>query len=137
MKDLAQYLAHKDLTEKIAITEVNLDVTEEGLNLTYTFNDKKYKKKIKQLNSNRTLQELQDSHIATEMLNDGYSLLSLEGGWLVVNSNGDYYELGLEECTCPAFIHKTPTQRCKHLIFRDWHLNYKKQLNALKKRFQA
>ena len=80
-----------------------------------------------------TIEQVYETCIATQMLQQGYVQLTIEGGWLIYNPEGEDYQIQDQSCTCGDFLYnRKGKSRCKHLVFRDWHLNYRKRIVELK-----
>lgn len=77
------------------------------------------------------MEETYYTYLATEMLIEGYSLIAIDGGW-IVHGGEEPYQLGHESCTCLAFLNNK-SKPCKHLVFQKWHLNYRNKCNELKR----
>ena len=124
-KLIADRLA-KDLIKKINIDSLNV---EEGVvNTTIAASYKKTKQY-----SLIELLSLKNSTIASEMLKEGYILVQIKGGYLVISPTGSEYQITDEQCTCPDFVVARNNQsQCKHLIFRDWHIDYLKRVELYK-----
>lgn len=116
----------KDLIKKISIDQ--LDVESGVVKTTISPSYKKTKEY-----SLIELMSLKNSTIAAEMLKDGYILVQIKGGYLVVSPTGTEYQITDEMCTCPDFVVARNNQsQCKHLIFRDWHIDYLKRVELYK-----
>ena len=78
---------------------------------------------------------LYETYVATQLLRDGYVMVPIDGGHLCY-SQDERYELRDETCTCKAATFN-PSQRCKHLIFRDWLANYRSTVNEIRRDLQC
>jgi hypothetical protein len=75
-----------------------------------------------------------ETYVATEMLRQGYVLVPIEGGFEVYGGT-EIYQVMKEECTCPYYIYKR--NKCIHLIFKDWHMQYRQEASALKRKYHG
>jgi len=114
-----------DLINRINEIEINEDDN------TISFSLKRSNAKTKTLNLLDLLDNL-DSIIATEMLKEGYILANINGDYIIKSPKGNIYEIIGETCSCPDFVVARSNQsRCKHLIFRDWHIQYMNKSSLL------
>jgi len=119
---LGEYLAAKALTK---VSHISIEQEEDEIYLIYT-TDKPRKLKI----TNKlwaSLREMYELYVATSMLREGYMLCPIEGGYIVVGGE-DNYQIHEDTCTCPHYIFTK--KKCQHLVFRDWHLNYRARCNT-------
>lgn len=123
MKSLEEYI----LTDYLAAKELKLleaiELVTDGdeIYIKYLIEDKP-----KKLNISKKiwapLKEMYETYVATTLLKEGYLLCPIEGGFLVKGGE-DIYQIHEDTCTCPHYIYTK--KRCQHLVFRDWHLNYR------------
>lgn len=101
--------------------------------LVFEFNEKKYRVNLwKYLWGG--VKEVDDTYVATRLIREGYLCFPIEGGWVVVSPKGEEYTIVDNQCTCPDFlIHKS---RCKHLVLRDWVLNYRARCNNYRRKME-
>ncbi|MBD2201561.1 hypothetical protein H6G33_09400 [Calothrix sp. FACHB-1219] len=74
------------------------------------------------------LETVYESNVAALMIMRGYLIFPIEGGWIVVNPEGEEYQIDGNSCTCKGNSYN-PSSRCSHLILRDWMLNYRARGN--------
>lgn len=93
---------------------------------------KLYKKQLRELLWG-PISQIYETYVATQLLRQGYVCIPIEGGWLVINPEGEEYQLQENSCTCQHFVSGRSEGPCKHLILRDWHNSYKARINEYRK----
>lgn len=136
MRNLSQVIGWYLLREKLLdLKLLNIELIEKNNNLiikTRIF-ETDYNFKLNNFLWGK-LETVYETIITSEMLIQGYLLITIEEGWLVVNPHGENYQIEKNNykssiCTCGDFLyHRKQQSRCKHLIFKDWHLNYRKRI---------
>lgn len=120
---LAQMMARELIKASADVTGCRLDVEEGQLVLHY--NDKQYRLGPQWTSPTH----LYESHVAGEMLRQGYLVFEIPGGWLVISPAGEEYQLETQSCSCADFvINKRSGARCKHLVLRDWWCFYRQRI---------
>ena len=144
-KTLEQYLAlqHYSEAQLSKIKNIQFLPDEDNLWLYFEFHNSKKVKgedvvEIKRVKRNITnlinnMETTYYTYVATEMLRENYSLVAIDGGW-IVHGGEEPYQLNQESCTCLAFLNNK-TKPCKHLIFLEWHLQYRNKCNNLKRMY--
>lgn len=126
LKTLIAYSLIDDTKKKID----NMQISEEEASLSYNVKANNRKEKnvsLLDLLSNK------DTVIAADLLIKGYTLVKLGDDYIVFNNKGKQYQICGDQCTCPDFVvGRSNSSRCKHLIFRDWHLQYQQRSTELK-----
>lgn len=81
------------------------------------------------------LETVYQTHIASNMLRQGYMCIPIEGGHIVVSPEGKEYQLSAEgqSCTCEHVVLGRAEGPCKHQNFRDWHNTYRARINEYKR----
>lgn len=147
MKSAAQFLAFMLVHEKYISSIKNVDIVQDPDQEFYlTFEQgtiqkskEPYKKNIKDVLWGG-VEEMYNSCLAGMMIMQGYVCVPIENGWIVLRpsmnkENEKEYQLQEESCTCDAFIQNS-NQPCKHLKFRDWHVQYRTKISQIKKRYE-
>jgi hypothetical protein len=131
MKTLEQFLALHSLNEGTLKNITIIGIAEEDDSLWLVFEYKKHNYKIdlgKVTWSN--LEIMYKTYVWSEMLSQGYLMINIEGGSIVIAPGGQHHQLSDKGCTCESF---TFTKKiCKHMIFREADLSYRgRQVEAL------
>lgn len=115
-----------ELIRKVSIDEI--DVEKGVVRSTISANNRRSKEySLVDLLANKNVT------IASQMLREGYLLVQIKGGYLVVSPTGSEYQIVDEQCSCPDFVVARNNQsQCKHLIFRDWHIDYQRRIEQYK-----
>jgi hypothetical protein len=127
MRSLEQYIS-SHLLQSALLKQIDIEGLVEVDNelwLVFTHktkNERSYKVNLKNVIWG-PLDKVYECYVWTEMLREGYVLVDIEGGSLVISPKGEEHQLGEDTCTCEHFVFTK--QRCKHLVFRDAHLSYR------------
>ena len=128
---LAFRVLKTNLWDSIKNATINTDKL--SLEFNVELKDKKgnYKRKLNSL-LNEPLEDQYKTLLAAEMLAEGYMCLPTKGGWVVLSPKGEEYQLTTNECTCNDYLYGCNDEPCKHLIFKDWHLQYRSKIQLEK-----
>ena len=81
---------------------------------------------------NQPIEDEYKTLLTSEMLADGYLCIPIKGGWVVINPQGEKYDLTENDCSCndkTILVYDGP---CKHLLFRDGLNLYRSRVNQEK-----
>lgn len=71
------------------------------------------------------MQEMYETYVATDLLRQGYMLVAIDGGWIVLGGD-EAYQLENESCSCRDFNTRlNRASKCKHLVFLSFHQHYR------------
>ena len=131
MKNLAEIIGWQLIRDKLINMKqlnCNIEQKENNVFIVVTLFKKTHKFRLKDCLWS-DLEKVYETCVAAEMLVQGYLLVTIEGGWLVVNPFGEDYQIEDKDCTCGDYLYNRKRQsRCKHLIFRDWHFMYRARI---------
>lgn len=145
MRTLEQYLLVRALADQTikewVVRSISIDDSSQPW-LLYEPADKDSKVKPKKLNLSKVmwadLATMYETYIWSDMVANGYVMTPIEGGWIVVSPTGEDYQLSIDSCTCPHFLHGlNKVGRCKHLVFRDAELKYRTRQCDLAAKYQV
>lgn len=130
LKTIIAALDRKNTEAKIS----EIDINEEQKQVSVSYRRSNAKTKVYSLID---VLLIKDTILATTMLVDGYVLVPLGDNYVVVSPKGQTYQLDQHNCTCPDFVVARGNQsRCKHLIFRDWHIQYQQRCLKAKEQIE-
>lgn len=126
MRTLEHYLALEILRSSQRVEEPRIESKGEHLLVSFKANNRKYKTMVKRWDDEQMM--LVDI-VAGDLIRQGYFIVPINGGYLVVNKEGEEYEVTGEECTCPDYHYMKSTKLyCKHQAFRDWYENNQQRI---------
>ena len=131
---LETLLAFQFIKEKILESIEGVEITEEG-EIKFTVDIKsnrgKYKKNVTSVLWTDLVNQY-ETLVSSEMIAEGYLFTPVKGGWLVISPTGEEYQLTETECTCNDNIYKQKESICKHMMLRNFFLNYRNRVNQYK-----
>lgn len=84
------------------------------------------------------LSSIYEGYVAADMIQEGYCVVTLDGGWVVISPEGENYQLTEDTCSCSSFLYELEeSDNCKHLVFRNWHRNSRAREAKYRSLFQA
>lgn len=135
MKSIEYYLIQHYLFEKFYksfISSPSIDQDKGTLDVQITLGDKTKKYSIDLFKSLiRGFEDTYEVFIGTELIREGYYLLTIDGGWLVRKEGGEEYQLAEKSCTCKDFVYSN--HKCKHLMFRDMMVKYNSKVKKMER----
>lgn len=131
---LETLLAFRSLKETIWKSIKNAAITDD-LVLEFEADLKSNRGKHKRQLKNLLKQPIQDEYktlLTAEMLAEGYLCIPINGGWVVINPQGEKYDLTENDCSCNDKTILGYDGPCKHLVFRDGLNLYRSRVNQEK-----
>lgn len=139
MKSLEYYLTEHLFFEKlyksfISVSSNSIEGTKFTIEVSLGDEVKKYSVDLSKKLWN-TFEYTYEILCGTDLMRQGYYLLTIEGGWIVTKEGGEAYQLGEDSCTCNQFLFNG-SERCKHLIFRDMMIKYNARCRVMERRYK-
>ncbi len=135
MKSIEYYLIQHYLFEKFFksfISSPSIDLDKGSLEVQIALGDKTKKYSIDLLKYLiKGFEDTYEVFVGTELIREGYYLLTIEGGWIVTKEGTEGYQLGEESCTCKDFVYSN--HKCKHLMFRDMMVKYNSRVKTMQR----
>jgi hypothetical protein len=130
-KSFEEYLAERLVFPRI-LKEVSIDMEEDNIYALCTVSlgkdkSKKYKVRLSPDHLfGLAADDYYDMLVGTDLMREGYLLITVEGGWIVKKGETEY-QIHEDECTCGDFTFNK--RKCKHLRFRDMMVKYQRRVN--------
>ena len=115
-------MAREYMKDRIVIEKPVIELTEEGLELSFFWCGKEVKLPV----PHTELVHLHETLVAGELIRLGYLLFPVDGGWIVRSPAGEEHQIVDEKCTCGDYtFRREGKSRCKHLLFKDWFQRFR------------